>query len=228
MYVGSILNGKDFTIEIKSFKPPTISHNPKMGPVYIYIKPEINIIDEGKVITTYLYEIHLNIFSSKYKNMIILTIFLDNENLIPLGFRQDYSIDLAKDMPPLYTAAINSGCLSVVKPLATGNSSAASTPAPASVSASVTTLENPLAASSSTSVKNTAALSTIENPLAVAASSAGSAAANWVPQKPCKKGSSCSVQGGSRKKQQKSRRHKSKKRSGRSRKTLRKTLRKTH
>ena len=40
-------------------------------------------------------------------------------------------------------------------------------------------------------------------------------------------GSSCSVQGGSRKKQRKSRRHKSKKQCGRSRKTLRKTLRKS-
>jgi len=113
---------------------------------------------------------------------------------------------------------------SVVNPLAAGsNSSAASAPS------SVAKFENPLAASSSTSVKNTAALSTIENPLASVTPPTGSAAANWgKPQKPCKKGSSCSVQGGSRKKQRKSRRHKSKKQCGRSRKSLRKTLRKTH
>lgn len=41
-------------------------------------------------------------------------------------------------------------------------------------------------------------------------------------------GSSCSVQGGSRKNRRKSRKYKSKKQSGRGRKSLRKTIRKTH
>jgi hypothetical protein len=102
------------------------------------------------------------------------------------------------------------------------NSSASNSSSSAAVAAP-TSVVNPLAVvavaavkpSTPTSVSATA--TSVVNPLAVAASSAGAE-----PPKPCKN-SSCSVQGGSRKKQRKSRRHKSKKRCGRSRKTIRKT-----
>ena len=114
---------------------------------------------------------------------------------------------------------------SVVNPLAAAsNSSAASASAPASIAK----FENPLAASSFTSVKNTASLSTIENPLAGLNSSAAAAITNVGDEEGRVTFNPLRVRkGGSRKNRRKSRRNKSKKRSGRGRKTLKKSLRKT-
>jgi len=121
----------------------------------------------------------------------------------------------------------SSSSSTVVNPLAASNYSAASAPTPTTASAAQTKVANPLVAVAEPSMPTTASAAKFENPLRVSNSSA--AITNVGDEEGRVTFNPLHVRkGGSRKKQQKSRRHKSKKRSGRSRKTLRKTLRKTH